>query len=509
MSTRWKYILWLMGGVLLTVVSSLILVSVVIAKRARGWVENWMAQQYDSQVQLASFRVAIPFPLVECEGENLTLHFHGRQDLPPLIAVKRFTLRTSIWGLLRGSRRVRYLHLEELQINVPPREDHGSADLNFRRKFRAVQLDEIVSENSVIRVLTAKPGKDPLEFDIRRLLLHSSGNGGALDFVAELSNPRPPGDIVSRGSFGPWNPESPSLTPVSGAYDFENADLSVFPGIAGILSSKGNYQGVLEKISVDGATDTPDFRLTRAGRPVHLSTTFRAVVDGTDGDTSLEPVEVHIGQTVLLAQGSVEGRKGEKGKTVKLDVTSSRARIEDFLALAVAQSPSMTGPVRLKTKFMLHPGPEEVPDRLHLDGSFALGALHFTSSATQQKIDNMSKRSLGKPQEVVNPGQATNEDDVSTELNGDFHLANGILAFSGLQFAIPGAEVQLGGTYALNGEMMNFRGKVRLQAKLSQTTTGVKSFVLKLADPLFSKQGNGAVLPIRITGTAQHPHYGL
>ena len=140
---------------------------------------------------------------------------------------------------------------------------------------------------------------------------------------------------------------------------------------------------------------------------------------------------------------------------------------------------------------------------------FTLCALHFISSATQRKIDNMSKRSLGKPQEAVNPGQATSEDDVSTELNGDFHLANGILSFSGLHFEIPGTEVQLGGTYALNGEMMNFRGKVRLQAKLSQTTTGVKSFVLKLADPLFSKPGNGAVLPIRITGTAQHPHNGL
>lgn len=509
MPRRWRSILWVVGGALLAVVATLVLASVVIAKRARAWAENWMAQQYDSQVQLADFRVTIPFPLVQCEGENLTLHFRGRQDLPPLIAVKRFTLRASVWGLLRGSRRVRYLHLEGLQINVPPREVTSGADVNFRRKIRVVRLDEIVSEDAVIRTLTAKPGKAPLEFDIRRLRLHSSSADGALDFVAELSNPRPPGDIVSTGSFGPWNPESPSLTPVSGVYDFKNADLSVFPGVAGILSSKGSYQGVLEKINVDGTTDTPDFRLTGAGRPAHLTSTFRAVVDGTDGDTSLEPVEVHIGQTVLVAQGSVEGRKGEKGKTVKLDVTSSRARIEDLLALAVAQSPAMTGPVRLKTKFMLQPGPEEVPERLHLDGSFALGALHFTSSATQQKIDNMSKRSLGKPQEVVNPAQATNEDDVSTELNGDFHLVNGILSFSGLQFAIPGADVQLGGTYALNGELMNFRGKVRLQAKLSQTTTGVKSLALKLADPLFSKQGNGAVFPIRITGTAQHPHYGL
>jgi len=48
-----------------------------------------------------------------------------------------------------------------------------------------------------------------------------------------------------------------------------------------------------------------------------------------------------------------------------------------------------------------------------------------------------------------------------------------------------------------------------MQAKLSQTTTGVKSFLLRLADPFFSKQGKGAVVPIKITGSVQHPHYGL
>jgi hypothetical protein len=37
----------------------------------------------------------------------------------------------------------------------------------------------------------------------------------------------------------------------------------------------------------------------------------------------------------------------------------------------------------------------------------------------------------------------------------------------------------------------------------------MKSFLLKFADPLFSKGGNGAVVPIKITGSVQHPHYGL
>ena len=48
-----------------------------------------------------------------------------------------------------------------------------------------------------------------------------------------------------------------------------------------------------------------------------------------------------------------------------------------------------------------------------------------------------------------------------------------------------------------------------MQAKISRTTTGVKSFLLKFADPIFSKGGKGAVVPIKITGSVKSPHYGL
>jgi len=474
-------------------------------------VEDSLANEFNSKVELSSFRVAIPFPLVQGEGENLALHFQGRQDLPPLILVKRFTLRASIWGLLHNSRRISFVHLEGLQINIPPREESsgGIGAKNAMRKFRMLRFDEILSDGATLRILTSKPGKNPLEFDLRQLRLNSSGTDGALAFRATLSNPTPPGEIVSTGIFGPWNADVPSQTPVSGNYTFEKADLGVFRGIAGILSSKGNYQGVLDQIRVDGTTDTPDFRVTLAGHPVDLSTTFHAMVDGTNGDTYLQPVEVHFGQTDLLAQGKVEGTAGKKGKTITLDVSASRARIEDLLLLAMKGSPSMTGPIRLKTKFILVPGPKQIPDRLNLNGSFELDSLHFTSGAVQQKVDNMSKRSQGKPEEVANPQEVIRSDDVASAMKGNFSVENGILTLSGLAFGIPGAEVQLAGTYALETETLDLHGTVKMQAKLSQTTTGFKSFLLKFADPIFSKGGKGTVLPITITGSVQHPHYGL
>ncbi len=65
---------------------------------------------------------------------------------------------------------------------------------------------------------------------------------------------------------------------------------SVFRGIAGILSSQGSYRGKLDRIEVQGTTDTPDFMAYASGHRVHLKTEFSATVDGTDGDTYLHPV---------------------------------------------------------------------------------------------------------------------------------------------------------------------------------------------------------------------------
>lgn len=512
MSSRWKIGLWMFGFAILAVVAGLTILSVLISKRSRVWMQDWLSHEYNSEVELSSFGVTIHFPLVQAEAADVTLHFKGHRALPPLIEMKRVTMRASMWGLIHGASHISFVRLEGLQIVIPPREQHaggGDDAKSAMRKFRALRFDEILSEKAKLKILTSKPGKSPLEFDLQQLRMNSSGTDGALAFHATLSNPTPPGEIVSSGIFGPWDAEEPSQTPVSGNYTFERADLSVFSGISGILSSTGSYQGELDRIRVEGRTDTPDFRVTLAGHPVDLATTFQATVDGTDGDTFLHSVQAHFGQTDLVAQGSIEGSAGRKGKTITLDVTVSHARMEDLLLLAMKESPPMNGSIRLKTKLILVPGPKQIPDRIHLDGCFDLDSLRFASPAVQQKVDNLSKRGEGKPHEVVNPTEAIKTDDVASAVKGDFRVENGILTLSGLEFAMPGTDVQLSGTYSLDHESLDLRGKLQLQAKLSQTTTGIKSFLLRFADRFFSKNGKGAVVPIRITGPAQHPHYGL
>jgi hypothetical protein len=513
MSSRWRITLRIVGAAAGTIILAMSIASIEISRHARDWVNDWLTHEYKSEVDLQSFKISVRFLLVQAEGDNLVLHFQGRKDLPPLIAVKHFTLRASFIGLLRNPRHIQFLHLEGLQINIPPRDENkmagGTGIKEAMRKERSVHFGEILSENAILTILPNKPGKDPLEFDIERLNLHSSLKRGELIFRASLTNPKPPGQIYSNGSFGPWNSDAPSLSPVSGTYTLKNADLGVFRGISGTLSSKGFYKGVLEEIRVQGNTDTPDFQVTRAGHPLELSTTFDATVNGTNGDTFLHPVVAHFGKTNLVANGKVEGIAGRKGKKIVLDVTSDQAGIEDLLQFAVKESPPMSGPIQLKTKFVLTPGPEDISDRLYLDGSFNLDSVHFTSGTVQQRLDNISKRSLGKPKEVESPQNATSADDVASAMEGHFQLLLGTITLSRVAFQFPGTNVHINGTYDLDQENLNIHGIVELQAKLSQTTTGAKSFFLKIVDPFFSKDGKGAVLPVKITGPLNHPSYGL
>src|SRR6185436_6751630 len=147
-------------------------------------------------------------------------------------------------------------------------------------------------------------------------------NGGR--FHAALVNPVPRGRIETSGSFGPWNTNEPDETPIQGEYAFKNADLNTIKGIGGILSSVGTYSGVLERVEVEGQTETPDFHIDVGGQPVPLTTKFKAIVDGTSGDTWLDNVEAVLGQSKIVARGAVVRTEDVKGRRITLDVRLDR-----------------------------------------------------------------------------------------------------------------------------------------------------------------------------------------
>ena len=126
-----------------------------------------------------------------------------------------------------------------------------------------------------------------------------------MKFEAELTNPKPKGLIHAKGNLGPWRPDDPGETAVNGTYTFDHADLATFKGIAGILASTGSYAGTLREMVVDGNADVPDFRLPQFGNALALHTRFHARVDGTDGDTWLDPVEATLGKSHFITRGQV------------------------------------------------------------------------------------------------------------------------------------------------------------------------------------------------------------
>ena len=141
-------------------------------------------------------------------------------------------------------------------------------------------------------------------------------------------------------------------------------------------------------------------------------------------------------------------------------------------------------------------------DRLELDGEFTIDRLRFASDAVQDKVDEFSRRGRGRPTDVT-------IQDVASTMHGRFRLKDGVLRFPGLRFGVRGALVQLNGYYVLRGGALDFRGSVRLDARASQTMTGWKSVLAKAIDPLLAKDGAGTVLPIKITGTAKQPKFGV
>jgi AsmA-like C-terminal region len=513
------------GWAVIALVATAVTLTIVAAAASRTeplrkLVVATLSERLDSDVDLQYFSVDT-FPRVVIYGEGLVLRLRGtpaRPGIPPLIQIKSFTVYCGVMDLIHRPRRFKQVVLEGLVVNIPPgglkSHDNPIGDAVNAASSHAnggnpgeapIVIDELRTEGAMLRIIPKKAGKDPREFAIRSLVMQFLGFAEAMPFRASVTNPLPRGQVEANGTFGPWKKDDPSTTPLAGKYTFDNANLDTIDGLGGTLNSRGAFNGELERIVVKGETHTPDFSLDISGQPVPLDTKFETVVDGTDGDTYLNNVDATFLNTSLTAKGAVVGTKGVKGRTIKLHVKVHQGRIEDLLRLSTkAKTPLMVGRLALHTDFNLPPGARDVFQRLELAGEFDVGAAKFTSPDVQKKLSGMSLRARG-----MTPDKTPSE-NVASDLTGQFRLHNGTVSFSSLTFTLPGATVALSGSYGLRSEALSFDGTLRMQATVSQAAGGgLKSFFLKIVDPLFKKKGAGALLPIRIRGTVDDPKFGL
>lgn len=504
-----KWLLIVASVVALVFVSSVV-VAIQLKPRVKARLERLLAGRFDSDVQIGSLSVTL-LPRASVTARNISLRYHRRTDVPPLITIGRITASSDLETLVFGAQHdVNLVRLEGLRITIAPgmmrhsqftARSNASNRENDQANYLPFVIHRIVADGTALMVLPKKENRVPLEWNISKLTMTSVGPRRPMNFVAVLTNAKPPGMIQSTGTFGPWQKQDPGSTPLGGHYSFKNADMGVFKGLSGILSSVGDYHGALDNINVNGTTDIPNFQIG-SGNLVDLKTKFNATVDGTNGDTELHPVDASFLQSEFICQGGVVGTPGVKGRTIDLNVVSKKARLEDILLLVLnSKEPPLAGDMDFQSKLILPPRDVPVIEKLYLKGSFALRQAHFTTGGMQEHLDTWSDRSRG-----IKNGE--NQPEVASNMKGRFVLRDSVATLTGLSFSVPGILVALNGNYGLRSEQIDFHGGIQLQGKLSQMTTGWKSLVLRAADPFFRRDGK-TVLPIKITGTKSDPKFGL
>lgn len=504
------------GVVLIAVVAAAVVgVTLLVplsSERARERFVAVLADRLDAEVELQELRVHT-LPSLRAEGRGLTIRHRGRRDVPPLISVAHFSAEGGLMTLLH--RHIGRVDIDGLDIQIPPDRNRDEADsareagrVDGREPAaradasRTFVVDRLFSTGARLTIIPKEAGKAPRVWDIHDLRMQTVSAGTTMPFEATLENAVPPGAITTHGTFGPWASEEPGSTPLDGVFTFSRADLSVFKGISGLLAAQGSFGGRLDRIDIHGETDTPEFTVN-TGLPVPLRTRYHAIVDGTNGNTILDEVDASFLDTSVVAKGAVVGQPHKEGRTVKLDVTIPEGRLEDILRLALkAPKPPMIGGLRLTTSFVLPPGDEDVVRKLRLDGHFTIAGTRFTNATVQDKINELSHRSSGKVREPDAPR-------VASRFDGSFKLGDGRLEIPKVKFDVPGSLVDLAGTYDLVPETLNFKGTLFMDVKLSDTTTGMRRFLLKLADPFFKRDGGGSAIPIKVTGSRSDPSFGL
>ena len=120
-------------------------------------------------------------------------------------------------------------------------------------------------------------------------------------------------------------------------------------------------------------------------------------------------------------------------------------------------------------------------------------------------MSELSLRGQGHARDAHDNDSST----VRSTMKGDFRMENGVITLPTLDYTVPGAVVNLKGTYGVDSGAIAFEGVARMEATVSQIVGGWKGILLKPVDPFFKKGGAGTQVPIHIRGTRDNPQFGI
>jgi hypothetical protein len=506
---------WL-GIIGIAVVGALFVGLILLARHwpfSRQRVIADLQDDFHGTVTFTRFHTTV-FPHPGCVAEGAELVRGGPAGSPAFASAQKIVIRAHYLDFLLRPGYISHIEVQGLQIHVPPR---GTMLATPRDQSPSTtRVGEVIANNAVLEI--ARKTAKPLRFEIHSLTLGSVSRKDGFSYDASFVNALPPGEIQSRGHFGPWDSDDPGQTPVSGTYKFEHAYLGVFQGIDGVLSSHDNFQGTLAKIETHGTVEIPDFKVRRAARSAPIESRFHTFVDGLNGDVHLEHVESEIVKTKVLTRGSIEEQPGPRRKVTSLDLNVSHGRIQDVLRLFIKEPRSpIVGAISFRAHLTIPPEGRPFEQEVLLVGDFGIDDSHFTKPETQKKVNDLSERSEGKKTEEKEKdekkgeeGDADDPERVVSDLKGHVALKNGVATFTNISFSVPGATAYMHGTFNLVNEKIDFHGVLQTQAEFSKVGGGgIKSVLLKPFDAIFKKKPKGAEIPIKMTGTYSHPEPGL
>ena len=491
-----------LGVVAVTVVTAVIVVA-THWPFTKASVISGLEEKFGSHVTFRTFHATFFTP--GCVAEGVTFRRNSEAGVTPVATAARLTIEGSYAGFFLIPKRIPHVKVEGLHVFASPESERAgaSAPSTGGASQTKVEIGEIVADGAVVEFSSGESGAKPLRFDIHKLTVKDAGDDRAMGFEAQLSNPLPPGEIRAEGEFGPLNGNDPEETPASGNYVFERANLGVFPGIGGQLYSTGKFFGKLNELDVAGMTDTPDFNVSPNPHRVHLRTQFQAVVNGWNGDVSLKSVKAQLGSSTVMARGEIASKEGVEGKTISLTGVEQQGSIKDWLELlAHSHHPKMTGRLTFRTIVFVPPGDSDFLKRINLRGDFEIGEADFTKPATQEKVNSLSQMARGQKPDVE-------PESVFENMKGHVEMENATANVSDLYFGVPGALAHMHGTYGIEDDKIDLHGNLRVDQKLSKTSTGFKSVFLKVVEPFMKKKKAGEIVPVKITGTMKQPAYGL
>jgi hypothetical protein len=462
-----------------------------------------LQKKFSSTVEVKTFHGTYFTPGFVAQG--VIFRRNSDPDAPPIATIEKLTIQGAYWEFFSTTKHVRQVRIEGLHIYASPGSERigNAAQPAGSPAQSALIIDQIIADGAVVEFTSSEPGTQPLKFEIHELTLNSVADDRPLSFHVALLNPKPPGEIRADGHFGPLQLQNLGQTALSANYVFQGVNLGVFPGIGGTLASTGKFNGVLEHIEIEGSTDTPDFQVTPSHHVVPLKTQFQGIVNGTNGDVSLQSVRVQLERTSIVSHLEVAKKPASEGKTISLDATELQGRIQDWLhLLSKADPPAFTGAMNFRVQVLVPPGKQSFIERVNMLGDFGIDAASFNRSTTQEKVDNLSQ---------LAQGEKKNDDPASVveNLKGHVVVDHAIATFSSLSFSVPGALARVHGTYGLLTQQVDLHGTLQLDNKLSKGSKGVKSVLLKSVEPFFKKKNAGEIVPIKIGGTFGHPSYGL